>query len=149
MDPKFNDEKEIPNGFNNLTTHLSKCKLFKIKKSSKALSNDEDAAPLNYLQTKEIMDKFLLEGKLNPALTPTQTGFCCIFAAWILDDDLPWTMGESPMLASLFKYLKIKILLPSNTAVCNELAKLFAKMHGKVMQELSVHGQLCSILFLF
>ncbi|KAF8999519.1 hypothetical protein BDQ17DRAFT_1175918, partial [Cyathus striatus] len=46
------------------------------------------------------------------------------FAAWILDNDLPWTTGESNILSNLFKYLKISYMLPSDTAVHNELAYL-------------------------
>ncbi|KAF8996454.1 hypothetical protein BDQ17DRAFT_1185561, partial [Cyathus striatus] len=65
-------------------------------------------------------------------------GFLRIFAAWILDDDLPWTTGESNMLSNLFKYLKISYALPSDTAVCNELVKIFAELHAKVVEELSV-----------
>ncbi|KAJ2920749.1 hypothetical protein H1R20_g16345, partial [Candolleomyces eurysporus] len=135
-DAKFDNEKEIPNGFNNLATHLTKCKSFQKMKAGEEATENESAPPLNYKQTKEIMDKFLLEGKLNPAITPTQAGFRCIFTARILDNDLPWTMGESPMLANLFRYLKIKQLLPSDTAVRNELARLFTELHGKVVEEL-------------
>ncbi|KAF9032729.1 hypothetical protein BJ165DRAFT_1357695, partial [Panaeolus papilionaceus] len=80
------------------------------------------------------MNRFLEEGKLNPAIEPTQKGFLRIFAAWILDDDLPWTQGESPMLANLFKYLKVQFALPSDTTVRNQLAKIFAELHNKCVK---------------
>ncbi|KAJ2911916.1 hypothetical protein MD484_g8499, partial [Candolleomyces efflorescens] len=35
------------------------------------------------------------KGKLSP---PTKAGFRRTFAAWIVDDDLPWTTGQAPML---------------------------------------------------
>jgi hypothetical protein len=84
------------------------------------------------------MSKFLLEGKLNPAVIPTESGFRRIFVAWILDDDLPWTTAESSMLANLFRYLKIHFMLPSDTAVRNELAKIFGELHMKIIKELKV-----------
>jgi hypothetical protein len=80
----------------------------------------------------------LLEGKLNPAILPTETGFRHIFSAWIPDDDLPWTTGQSPMLASLFRCLKGNYMLPSDTAVCNKLTKIFGELHMKIIKELEV-----------
>ncbi|KAF8999964.1 hypothetical protein BDQ17DRAFT_1245977, partial [Cyathus striatus] len=64
-------------------------------------------------------------------------GFLRIFAAWVLDGDLPWTTGGSNMLADLFRYLKILYALPSDTAVWNELVKIFAELHSKVVEELA------------
>ncbi|CDO78267.1 hypothetical protein BN946_scf184558.g1, partial [Trametes cinnabarina] len=55
--------------------------------------------------------------------------------AWILDEDLPFTTGESLSLARLFKYLKIKFVLPSDTTVRNVLAQIFIDMHAKVVRE--------------
>ncbi|TFK20223.1 hypothetical protein FA15DRAFT_553216, partial [Coprinopsis marcescibilis] len=49
-------------------------------------------------------------------------GFQQLFAAWILDEDLPWTTGKSPMLSQLFSYLKIKFVLPLDMSVRNTLA---------------------------
>lgn len=139
-DADFQKEPRIPEGFNNLSAHVKKCKGLqeKLAREQDASLDDSDAPSFNYKKTSEIMSKFLLEGKLNPAIAPTQTGFCRIFAAWILDDDLPWTTGESPMLANLFKYLKVNYMLPSDTAVWNELCKVFAELHEKIVEELSV-----------
>ncbi|KAF9008350.1 hypothetical protein BDQ17DRAFT_1422423 [Cyathus striatus] len=74
---------------------------------------------MTYKETNSIMDKFLLKGKLNPAIMHSKT------------------TGKSNMLANLFKYLKISYMLPSDTAVHNELAKIFAELHGKVVEELA------------
>ena len=51
---------------------------------------------------------------------------------------LPWTAGEAPLFVVLFKYLKVKFLLPSDTAVRNQLTRIFAELHGKVVRELHV-----------
>jgi hypothetical protein len=79
--------------------------------------DEEQPLKFNYQQASRIISKFLLEGKLNPAIFPTETGFRHIFSAWIPDDDLPWTTGQSPMLASLFRCLKVNYMLQSDTAV--------------------------------
>ncbi|KAJ7056278.1 hypothetical protein C8F01DRAFT_926137, partial [Mycena amicta] len=65
-------------------------------------------------------------------------GFLRLFSAWIIDEGLAWTTGESLTLAMLFKYLKIKFVLPSDTTVRNQLAYIFAELHGKIVRELNV-----------
>lgn len=85
-----------------------------------------------------MMEDFLKEGEMNPEIVPTQSGFYRLFAAWILDESLPWTMGESPSLQALYKYLKVRFLLPSDTTVRNHLARIFNELHGKIVWELSV-----------
>jgi hypothetical protein len=92
-------------------------------------------------KSRELMEQFLLERKLNPAIVPTKKGFLRIFCAWILDEDLPWTTGESPMLKNLFKYLNVNYGLPSDTTVCNELSKIFIELHHDVVSELEVREQ--------
>ena len=92
------------------------------------------------LASARLMEGFLREGVLNPAVVPTQKGFQRIFAAWILEDDLPFTTGESPALARLFEYLKVNMVLPSDKTVRNTLARIFVDLHGAVVRELTVSG---------
>jgi hypothetical protein len=85
------------------------------------------------------MRAYLKDGELNPAVNPTQTGFYRLFAAWILDESLPWTTGEAPSLKLLFQYLKVKFVLPlSDTTVRNQLGRIFAELHGKVVRDFTV-----------
>lgn len=84
------------------------------------------------------MEDYLREGALNPALDPTQKGFYCVFAAWILEDDLAFTTGESEGLNRLFKYMKVQFKLPSDTTVRNTLARIFSGLYDKVKAELQV-----------
>ncbi len=86
----------------------------------------------------ELMAAYLKEGALNPALVPTQVGFQRLFAAWLFEEDLPFTTGESPGLARLFKYLKVNVVLPSDTTVRNTLARIFIDLHATVVRELTV-----------
>ncbi|KAJ3713430.1 hypothetical protein C8R42DRAFT_593447, partial [Lentinula raphanica] len=64
----------------------------------------------------------------------------------ILDEDLPWTTGEALSLALLFRYLKVWYELPSDTMVRNQLAKIFAELHGKVVREFSVSVDLKRVM---
>jgi len=41
------------------------------------------------------MEEFLKKGRLNPKLYPTKKGFLKHFAAWLIEEDLPFTTGES------------------------------------------------------
>lgn len=84
------------------------------------------------------MEQYLAEGALNPQVIPTQKGFLRLFAAWILDESLPWTTGEAPTLAALFQYLRITYQLPSDTTIRNQLALIFSELHGKVVKEFAV-----------
>ena len=84
------------------------------------------------------MKDFLLKGKLNPKIKPTHAVFPNIFAAWLLEEDLPFTTGESPGIKRLFQYLQVKYQLPSDTTVRNQLAHIFSTLHETVVEELSV-----------
>lgn len=87
------------------------------------------------------MEEYLLEGKLNPKLEPTRKGFLKIFAAWILQEDLPYTTGKAPALKQLFEYLQIRFMLPSHTTVRNTLAEIFISLYGTVVEELAVSAR--------
>lgn len=145
QDMTFDDEPTLPK-LNNLATHTAGC-----KKRSEDRSTDTDceelpsSGRLNVKQSADFMAAYLKAGELNPDLIPTQRGFLRLFSAWILDESLPWTSGEAPSLALLFKYLKIKFQLPSDTTVRNQLAKIFTELHGKVVREFMV----CSLLLLY
>ena len=143
QDMTFDDEPTLPK-LNNLTTHTANCK----KKSEAGPTGPDheelpNSAHLNIKQSTDFMAAYLKAGKLNPDLIPTQKGFLCLFSVWILDESLPWTSGEAPSLALLFKYLKVRFHLLSDTTVCNQLAKIFAELHGKVVQEFTVCSLHC------
>jgi hypothetical protein len=141
----FDDEPTLPK-LNNLASHAAECK----KKSDSADTDTEPppSACMNLKQSADLMAAYLKAGELNPDVTPTQKGFLRLFAAWILDESLPWTSGEAPTLALLFKYLKIRFQLPSDTTVRNQLAKIFAELHGKVVREFTASFASVSFLLL-
>lgn len=137
----FDDESPQP-PIGNLTTHTKTAHPDKIKGESQTEANPEASTkPSNHGYTAasaKLMEEFLLEGKLNPKIEPTRAGFMKLFASWLLEEDLPFTTGEAPSLKRLFEYLEVKYQLPTDTAVRNTLAHIFATLHATVVEELSV-----------
>lgn len=140
---KLDDEPALPK-LSNLSTHASECKGRKLHEEREAAKHGGDGGDghglklndFNLKESAEMFRQYITSGP-NRVLA-TQSGFNRLFAAWILDDDLPWVTGESPLLAELFKYLNINFALPSDTTVRNQLAHIFAELHGKVVNELAV-----------
>lgn len=140
----FDDEKRLPK-LHNITGHASQCKERKkhdAREQAKAAANPNPEVPLseqmNLRESSAMMADWLKGGELNPEVAVTQKGFLRMFSAWILDESLPWTTGEAPTLRMLFHYLGCQYQLPSDTTVCNQLAKLFIELHGKVVREFAV-----------
>lgn len=134
---KFSQESPKPR-LGNLATHLKECKKYLAKLEAGEKEKEGDEPEYNIAVVRDMMAEFLEKGRLNPSVRLSQKGFLKIFALWILDEDLPWTTGEAPLLRDLFKYLSIQHQLPSDTTVRNELARIFADLHAKVVNEFSV-----------
>lgn len=86
----------------------------------------------------QLMQAFVEEGKLNPKIEPTQKGFQKMFTAWCIEDNLPWTTGETDAIARLWKYLKIDFRLPSDTTMRNTVKAIHDALHCKLVEELTV-----------
>jgi hypothetical protein len=132
-DITFDKEPRLPK-LHNLAGHVPECKGSKDNENDAPLSE----AQMNLKKSAEIMEAYLKDGELNPAVVATYKGFLRIFSAWIFDESLPWTTGEAPTLQMLFKYLKITYPLPSDTTIRNQLAHIFKELHGKVVREFAV-----------
>jgi hypothetical protein len=136
---KFEDEKPQPK-IRNLTTHTREShegqwlrnESADLGPSTKLIDHGYTAA------SAKLMAEFLEEGRLNPKKDPTQAGFLKHFAAWLLEDDLPFSTGESPGIARLFRYLQINFQLPKDTTVRNSLAHIYTELHAVVVKELTV-----------
>ncbi|KAF6756067.1 hypothetical protein DFP72DRAFT_810841, partial [Ephemerocybe angulata] len=113
---QFDHEPTLPK-LNNLATHVKDCekKLADAKDSDDETEDENDMEGFNLRRSVQFMESYLKEGRLRPDIMPTKRGFLRLFAAWILDESLPWTTGEAPSLAVLFKYLKVTYQLPSDT----------------------------------
>jgi hypothetical protein len=134
VDITFDTEPKLPK-LHNLAGHVTECKGTKDDKKRDEPTSEEQ---INIKRSAEVMEAYLKEGELNPEVVATYRGFLRIFSAWILDESLPWTTGESPTLQMLFRYLKITYQLPSDTTVRNQLAHIFEELHGKVVREFAV-----------
>ncbi|KAJ7021826.1 hypothetical protein C8F04DRAFT_972208, partial [Mycena alexandri] len=112
----FEDEKPQP-AIGNLATHVRKHgdpETLEIPGSAPGLTRGMSAA------SAKIMEDFLRDGKLNPASNPTQAGFNKVFAAWIIEDDLPFTTGETGGIHRLFCYMQSRFQLPSDTTAIDK-----------------------------
>lgn len=134
----FDDEPKMPL-LNNLATHINDCKKKDLLESNEdSIETEPKTETFNLRKSAEMLKEYFKKGELNPAAIITQKGFYRLFAAWILDESLPWTTGEAPTLQILFKYLKVNYHLPTDTTVRNQLAHIFSELHGKIVREFSV-----------
>ncbi|HEV7735824.1 MAG TPA: hypothetical protein VGO47_00385 [Chlamydiales bacterium] len=90
----FENQKPQPN-LSNLTSHakshdwaLVEAKVVELTPPTLRNTGVNDAS-------KQIMQEFLLRGKLNPKVVATQDGFIRHFCAWVLEEDLPFTAGAA------------------------------------------------------
>jgi hypothetical protein len=136
----FEDEHPQP-ALGNLATHLKKHPKVDLSVKPPAGEVKGELRGISAASSK-IMEDYLKEGKLNPALVRTQQGFYSVFAARILEDDLPFTTGETSGIKRLFQYLESRFLLPTDTTVRNYLAKIFTGLYETVKAELEVRIQI-------
>ncbi|KAJ6627732.1 hypothetical protein B0H10DRAFT_1665563, partial [Mycena sp. CBHHK59/15] len=64
--------------------------------------------------------------------------FLKIFAAWTIEDDLPFSTGEMPGINRLFEFLHAHYQLPSDTTVGNTLAQMYIDMYKCIKIELAI-----------
>lgn len=133
----FDDEPKLP-PIGNLSNHMKTKHLDKMTSDplpeGSSYTKDSGLTP----GSRICMEQFVADGVQNPKPVPSQTGFYKVFAAWAIDDDQPWTAGETKSIARLFKYCEVNWLLPSDTTVRNYVAKIFIELQDKVTVELSV-----------
>jgi hypothetical protein len=131
----FGDEKPAP-ALGNLATH------YKDHHQGVPVPADVPSGESRGISatSAKIMADFLVDGKLNPAINSSQKNFYKIFAAWIIEDDLPFTTGETPGIQRLFAFLRARFLLPSDTTVRNTLVQIFSEMYDLVKSELAARS---------
>jgi hypothetical protein len=129
----FDDEEKLPY-LGNLATHLRTVH----DGPGTAIPGAEPDSDLRGISpaSAKIMEEFLREGRLSPAVRPAQKGFYAVVAAWILEEDLPFTTGETGGIRRLLKYMQCKFLLPSDTTVRNQLAKMYSEMFTALKDDL-------------
>ncbi|KAF5343504.1 hypothetical protein D9758_015634 [Tetrapyrgos nigripes] len=135
----FEDEKPRPS-ITSLTAHFRKDHTDNLKLAATAASYAADPEVPKELSgasaSARLLDGYIKEGVLNPTVEPMRRGFLKVFTAWLIEDDLPFTTGESPALQRVFDYLKIKWKLPSDTTVRKVLDEINEELWGNVIKEL-------------
>ena len=87
------------------------------------------------------MDSFSARGLQNLAKVVTSKGFREHLVKGLIEDDLPYSLGEKPGMRKLFGYLLPRgIPCPSHQTVCRDLDILFEKVDEKVNRQLQVHN---------
>jgi hypothetical protein len=90
------------------------------------------------------MDGFSARGIDNPAKAVTSKGFREYLVKGIIEDDLPYSLGEKAGMSKLFEYVLPRgITTPSHQTVRRDLDILYEKLDEKLNKELKVSA-LCT-----
>ena len=98
---------------------------------------------------RSFMDGFSAHGINNPAKAVTSKGFWEHLVKGIVEDDLPYSLGEKSGMSKLFTYVLLHgITTPSHQTVRCDLDILYEKLDRKLNEELKVsiltHNTLCT-----
>jgi hypothetical protein len=93
---------------------------------------------------RSFMDGFSARGIDNPAKAVTSKGFREYLVKGIIEDDLPYSLGEKAGMSKLFEYVLPRgITTPSHQTVRRDLDILYEKLNEKLNKELKV-STLCT-----
>jgi hypothetical protein len=88
---------------------------------------------------RDFMDNFSARGLQNPAKTVTSKGFRERLVKGIIEDDLPYSLGEKPGMSKVFDYVLPRgIPTPSHQTVRRDLDILYEKLDEKLNEQLQV-----------
>jgi len=134
---EYKKEKTRPDT-GNLATHI---RLDHPEKRNSDASTDNTTLPIEDgigPGTSKLMANYLAGALLNPAIPKTQEWFHRLFASWVIDDDQPWTTGESGSIKRLFKFVDCRYQLPTDTTVRKYAKLICSELNAKVVRELTV-----------
>ena len=105
-----------------------------------AIGVDRDSAAIAGMEAQRtFMDCFSARGLQNPEKTITNKGFRERLVKGIVEDDLPYSLGEKSGMSKLFDYLLPRgISTPSHQTVRHDLSVLYNKLDDKLNQQLKV-----------
>ncbi len=131
-DVQFDRDETKKPALGNLSTHLRN------NHQNIPPPNIDQGMPAAKSDNAKIMEEFLRNGELNPTHEPTQEGFHKVFAAWCLQMNLPFTLGESEGADRVFHYVKSRFSLPLDTMVRNKLERIHNELSAHVKEEIQV-----------
>ena len=98
-----------------------------------------------------MMEGFVARGAANPEKTVTQRGFREHLMKGIIQDDLPYSLGEKPVMQKLLHYLlPCGFTIPSHQTVRRDLDKLYSILNNKlntIMKVCSFHSSTHTVIF--
>jgi len=105
-----------------------------------AIGVDQESAAIAGMEAQRtFMDRFSARGLQNPEKTITNKGFRERLVKGIVEDDLPYSLGEKSGMSKLFNYLLPRgISTPSHQTVRHDLSVLYNKLDDKLNQQLKV-----------
>jgi hypothetical protein len=88
---------------------------------------------------RSFMDNFSIRGLQNPTKAVTSKGFRERLVKGIIEDDLPYSLGEKAGMSKLFEYLLPRgISTPSHQTVRRDLDMLYENLDEKLNSQLQV-----------
>lgn len=129
----------------NLSTHIREAHPDKKREqdenptSFSTLDTDiRDAIDSASVGSQGILRQWLDNYEKNPSWPNTQQSLNILFSAWVIDANLVFTTGQSPLLRIIFRFINSMFTLPSDTTVRKMVSEIFRKLHGVVVRELTV-----------
>ena len=90
---------------------------------------------------RSFMDEFSAQGLANPTKVVTRKGFQEHLVKGIVEDDLPYSLGNKSGMTKFFVYLlSSRIKPPSHQTVRHDLDLLYTVLDAKVNEQLRVSG---------
>lgn len=90
-------------------------------------------------KSRLVLSKFVASGNENPAVEVTQKGFRERFVCTIIEDNLPFLLGEKPGVSCLLTYiLPSHYTIPKRKTVRRDLELLYDKLNSELNSELKV-----------
>jgi hypothetical protein len=162
---KYEKETIKRPGSSNFISHSSKCKsvppemtwaAFEARNGAEVGEGDAQASTSGAAGSsgvapgleaqRSFMDNFSARGLQNPAKVVTNKGFREHLVKGLIEDDLPYSLGEKAGMRKLFTYvLPRSISCPSHQTVRRDLDILYGKVDAKVNHTLQVHKNYCDI----
>jgi hypothetical protein len=105
------------------------------------VEGDHASAPSALGAQRSFMKVFGLCGRDNPEKKVTRKGFCEHIVKGIVEDDLPYSLGEKMGMKQLFEYvLPYGYAVPRHQTVRHDLDILYEKLDERINKQLKVRA---------
>ena len=131
----------------NFISHSESCRSILLGKTWEAYQNPDGALGevatvaqgSGLVAQRSMMEDFSARGLANPAKTVTQKGFREHLVMGLVEDDLPYSLGEKQGMRKLFAYLVPQgVVVPSHQTVRRDIDLLHVDLNTKLNERLQV-----------